>query len=222
MIFPPNCAGCGKWGSKYCGDCTKKTKIIQSPFCTICGQPDISLSADVCALCRSQKIHYQAARAWGIYEPPLSEAIHRLKYRNDIGLADEFAGHLLIKLTTLKWNIELVTAVPLEKQRLKDRGYNQSEFLARRLAKRAGLDYVGSVVTRKRSTLSQVGLTREQRVRNVQGAFSADKGAVTNKSILIVDDVITTGATMNSCSESLLQAGAREVYALTVARSIHL
>ncbi len=137
-------------------------------------------------------------------------------------MADVFAGHLLRKLQTLDWKVDLVAAVPLERKRLIERGYNQSEILAKRLAKRAGLAFMGRALSRQRPTLSQVGLSREQRVINVDGAFYAERGTVTNKTVLLVDDVITTGATLNSCSESLINAGAREVYGLTLARSVHL
>ena len=222
MIFPPNCAGCGEWGSKYCADCVAKTRIIKDPICIVCGVPDSSLSAAVCSACSGQKIFFEAARSWAEFETPLKEAIHRLKYHNDIGLANNLSDYLVKLYESNKWEVDLIAAVPLEKKRLRERGYNQAAVLAKSFAAKVELEYNQQAITRKKSTLSQVGLTRKQRVENVKDALFAKHDIVWKKTILLVDDVITTGATLNSCSETLLNYGAEKIYGLTLARSVHL
>ncbi len=222
FLFPPSCAGCGKWGSRYCTECLNRTVLIDDPFCSVCGEPLDSGSPAVCSRCFSEVPLYKEARAWAIFQPPLQDAIHKLKYRNDIGLADAFAVQLDPVLTKTGWKVDLVVPVPLDERRQKKRGYNQAALLARCLAARAGLTFNGKALMRTKDTRSQVGLTRGERRENVRDAFLGIAKIVDQLTVLLVDDVITTGATLNACSKALIEAGASEVYALTLARSVHL
>ena len=123
-------------------------------------------------------------------------------------------------LKTLNWDIDLLVPVPLGKSRLKERGYNQVGLVARPLAYEVGLQYAPDALWKSRETRSQVGLSILQRRDNVYGAYQASPESVKRKSILLMDDVATTGSTIQSCAETLLTAGAREVYALTIARAL--
>ena len=120
------------------------------------------------------------------------------------------------------WQIDLVTGVPLDYRRYKERGYNQSAYLSKPLAHLRGLPYSAKAIIRNRQTRSQVGLTSTERFMNVDGAFLANKKIVSGKTILVVDDVITTGATLNSCASALLSANAHKVYGVTLARAERL
>jgi ComF family protein len=111
--------------------------------------------------------------------------------------------------------------VPLSKERYQQRGYNQAGLLARPVALALNIPYQPKALERWRDTVSQVGLSADQRMDNVVGAFKASQGLVKDRSILVIDDVTTTGATINSCAQALLQAGASEVFALTLARAVH-
>ncbi len=121
---------------------------------------------------------------------------------------------------SLCWPIELMFPVPLGKKRLKERGYNQVGLVARPLAYQMGWAYAPQALWKVRETRSQVGLAVAQRRENVQNAYQADPQAVKQKSVLIMDDVATTGSTIVACTDALLRAGAQKVYALTIARAL--
>jgi len=167
-------------------------------------------------------IFYSELRSWALFDGPLQKAIHKLKYKRDLGLGKKFARPLLELLRENKWKIDLVTAVPLDNNRLRERGFNQSLYLARPLALEAKLPIIPSAIERIRITNSQVGLSLEERRLNVSDAFFADRKLVGGKSILIIDDVVTTGSTINSCAEAFMKSGSAKVYGLTLARSILL
>ncbi len=143
-----------------------------------------------------------------------------MKYRRNIALGEAIALQMTDFVRSLSWPIEIMIPVPLGKKRLKDRGYNQVGLVARPLAYQMGWRYVPQALWRTRETRSQVGLTAVQRVENVRDAYQANPQAVQQKSVLIMDDVATTGSTILAGTEALLDAGAREVYALTIARAL--
>lgn len=150
----------------------------------------------------------------------MQTALHAVKYRRDIGLADAVAADMVEFVTSLDWNVDMLIPVPLGKARLKERGYNQVALVARPLAYELGVEYAPRGLTKIRETRSQVGLNASQRKENVREAYQADPSVVTRKSILLMDDVATTGSTVSACTDALLSAGASEVYALTIARAL--
>jgi competence protein ComFC len=143
-----------------------------------------------------------------------------MKYRRNIGLGESIAIQMVDFVRSLKWPIDIMIPVPLGTNRLKERGYNQVGLVARPLAYRLGLNYEPDALWKVRETRSQVGLTVSQRRDNVQNAYQADPKVVKQQSILIMDDVATTGSTISSCTEALLCAGAHEIYILTIARAL--
>jgi ComF family protein len=143
-----------------------------------------------------------------------------MKYRRNIGLGESIAIQMTDFVRSLNWPIETMMPVPLGKNRLKERGYNQVGLVARPLAYRLGLNYEPDALWKMRETRSQVGLTVSQRRENVHDAYHADRKIVKGKSILIMDDVATTGSTISACTEALLSAGARDIYVLTIARAL--
>jgi ComF family protein len=148
----------------------------------------------------------------------------RLKYRRDLGLADALAPLLAGFVEQLSWKPHLIVPVPLGGGRIRQRGYNQAALIAQPLALALSIRYVPHDLTRTRETLSQVGLTRSERIQNVKDAFVANSRHVRDRDVLLVDDVATTGATLSACARALRLAGARGVRAVTVARaspSIH-
>ena len=122
-------------------------------------------------------------------------------------------------MVNLNWKIDLICVVPLDRRRVRERGYNQSVFIGRPLAERTGVRFSNKAIKKVRFTEPQVGLDYQQRVQNVKGAYLADHRIVTGKNILIVDDVVTTGTTLNSCAGALKSAYAQRTYGLTVART---
>ena len=143
-----------------------------------------------------------------------------MKYRRNIGFGEAIAIQMADYVRSLGWPIDMLIPVPLGNKRLKERGYNQVALVARPLAYQLGLRYEPGALVKARETRSQVGLSISQRSENVQDAYQADSQFVKGKSILIMDDVATTGSTISACTAALLSAGAREVYVLTIARAL--
>jgi len=159
-------------------------------------------------------------RSWAVFDSPIQNALHAMKYRRNIGLGESIAIQMVDFVRSLNWPIEIAIPVPLGKKRLIERGYNQVALVARPLTFRLGLKYESDALQKVRETRSQVGLTVSQRHENVQNVYWADTNIVKGKSILIMDDVATTGSTISACTEALLSAGVREIYVLTIARAL--
>jgi ComF family protein len=159
-------------------------------------------------------------RSWAVFDSPVQNGLHSMKYRHNIGLGEAVAGQMVEFVRAQNWPIEIVVPAPLGKNRLKERGYNQVGLVARPLAYRLGLRYAPDALQKVRETRTQVGLNAAQRVENVYLAYQADPRVVQGKSILVMDDVATTGSTIAACTEALNSAGAQGVYILTIARAL--
>ena len=199
-------------------DCQRRVLPIHVPFCEKCGIP--TNGADTCDKCKSKPPAYQMMRSWAVFDSPVQNALHTLKYRRNVGIGDALAMQMREFVRSLEWPVDVLVPVPLGKKRLKERGYNQVGLVARSLAYEIGLGYAPQALRKSRETRSQVGLTLSQRWENVQNAYQANPEAVKRKSILLMDDVATTGSTIQACADALLSAGAREVYAITIARAL--
>lgn len=143
-----------------------------------------------------------------------------MKYRGNIAFGEEVAMQMADFVRSLQWPVEIMIPVPLGKKRLKERGYNQVGLVAQPLAYELGLKYELDALQKTRETRSQVGLTASQRSENVQDAYQAEAQVVKEKSVAIMDDVATTGSTIEACTAALRSAGAQEVYVLTIARAL--
>lgn len=220
-IYPPRCAGCSAPGVRFCAACVSNVKTIdQEKVCPLCGVPQPA--AEICPECRSYTPAFTAVRSWGLYEGTLREAIHHLKYRSDLGISEELARPLSTLVKAFAWQVDLIAPVPLSRKRLRSRGYNQASMLARWVAMTNGIPFHPAALVRSKDTISQVGLSGEDRRKNVIGAFIASKDFVHGKSILVIDDVSTTGATMQACALALKEGGADRIYGLTLARAGHI
>jgi len=222
ILFPPHCAGCGEWGTRWCENCQEKTHKITSSICEICGQPLDDSTSRYCQRCQMEmdEVAFLAVRSWAVFAGPLKRAVHQLKYKKNLGLCTIFGGYLGNLLDQLGWQIDLITPVPLDRNRYRQRGYNQAVCLARPLGWSAGIPVKPQALDRVRITKSQVGLRLEERRENVANAFKADKNLTANLSVLVLDDVVTTGATINACAVALRTARAKKVYGLTLARAL--
>ncbi len=216
--FPPVCAGCGTNGYSWCPDCAKKTSPIQEPVCSICGVPD--QISGICRKCRKSTPFYDSLRSYSDYAEPLRSAIIRMKTYPDYGLGLALSYHLLDLFMKLSWNVDLIVPVPISKDHFDRRGFNQTDLFAYPLALSLGISYKKRAVTRIRETRSQVGLSATERVENVSGAFEAVASQVMAKTVLVVDDVATTGSSISSCANALKNAGATRVLGLSLARPL--
>lgn len=150
----------------------------------------------------------------------MRQALHTLKYKRNVGLGQALAASLVGHLQGLAWPVQMLVPIPLSEQRQRERGYNQVDVVAHWLAYLLNLPYRPHALRRARHTRSQVGLNVNERKANVSGAFLAHSPDVAGKNILLMDDVCTTGATLNEAARALLEAGAQTVYAYTIARAV--
>lgn len=205
-------------GWRWCPDCQARVPRIHKSFCEKCGIP--TKGADLCEKCKSNPPAYRMMRSWAVFDSPIQNGLHTMKYRRNIGLGEAIAMQMADFVHSLHWQLDVLIPVPLGKKRLKERGYNQVALVARPLAYQIGIRYEPDALWKTRETRSQVGLTISQRSENVQNAYQADSTVVKDKSILIMDDVATTGSTISACTAALRSAGAQEVYVLTIARAL--
>jgi ComF family protein len=199
--------------------CTQKTVEILPPICPVCGNPNIK--NEPCLRCKESPPFFTSLRAYTGFGGSIREAIHKLKYQRDIGLGAALAPLMISKLTKLNWSLDLITSVPLGLVRFKERGYNQANLLARPIALFFKLPFSSHALSRTRETRTQVGLSVVERMENMSGAFQANEQMVKGKAILVVDDVATSGATLNACAKALLEAGAFRVYGFSLARAVY-
>ncbi|MDQ2691642.1 MAG: ComF family protein [Chloroflexota bacterium] len=218
LLFPPVCGGCGEAGSRWCTACQARVPIIDKSFCEKCGIPVSGTST--CEKCKSDPPAYRKMRSWAVFDSPVQNGLHTIKYRRNIGLGESIAMQMLAFVRALDWPVEMLIPVPLGRERLKERGYNQVALVARPLAYHMGWKYAPHALWKTRETRSQVGLNVSQRRENVHRAYQAEPRAINGRSILLMDDVATTGSTIVACTGALLSAGAREVYGLTIARAL--
>jgi ComF family protein len=219
VLFPPQCAGCGSLGAVWCQTCQSQVQRLAPPFCARCGLP-LRSGSYVCRPCADRPAGL-IARSYAWYQPPFESAVLRLKYRRDLRLADVLAGWLEDVYRREAWRADVVTAVPLSPARLAQRGYNQASLLGQALGKRVDIPFEDRLLRRTRETGSQVGLNADERKRNVAGAFAADSARGAGRVVLLVDDLFTTGSTLEACAQALTKVGAETVYGLTLGRAGH-
>ncbi len=228
IIYPRYCQICSSSiddssHDGVCASCLEKINVNVSPFCKKCGSclRGVKTAKDSCSKCRHKQYYFDRAMSVCEYAGIARKCIQLFKYKRKLKIGRNLS---IIMLAFLKehFNVEsidLITAVPLHKSKLKERGFNQAEILAEYIRLNLNLPACFDNLKRVRKTLSQYQLPPEKRQMNISGAFDCiDKAFFTDKAVLIVDDIFTTGATLNECSRVLKNAGAKRVYTLTVAR----
>ena len=235
LVFPSRCAGCREWSEAiFCLVCQRHLKIVAPPICYCCGVSFDALAQvlpdSLCADCRDNRYHrmpiLDKRRAPFIYLGPVRKAIHAFKYRGKTSLATPLSA-LLLEYSRDHANgiflkdIQLIVPVPLHPVRKWRRGYNQSTLLAQELSKSTGIA-CAEVLRRTRHTVPQVELHADERTQNIKGAFDMSNSVWPEYSgmqnVLLIDDVATTGATLEECARVLKKRGVKTVSALTLAR----
>lgn len=227
-LFPDHCRVCGGELIELsripvCASCLTSVQPLQADYiCHQCGTPFSTArpldETGRCALCRAGLIAYDAAYAYGYYEGVLQQLIHLFKYERVLPLGKVLARWMLAALPR-QLTIDLIVPVPMHWWRRWRRGFNQAHVLARHLARATGIR-LEKALRRRRLGMPQAGLRAADRRRNVAGAFSVPHPhRVKGQRVLLVDDVLTTGATAGACARELKRAGARSVVVLTVARA---
>ena len=217
LLLPCWCLGCGKEGSFICISCRQKLPEIKSAICPRCGMPQAG--GILCSACLNKKHYIDGIRSPFRFEGIIRQAIHQLKYKNLRAIAESLAELLGNYLTTHPIPGEVLVPVPLHHRRLKERGYNQSELLAKKLGSIVGLSVMADLITRQQNNPPQARATSvAERRSNVANAFTCRNCSLQNKRVILIDDVATSGATLNACAATLKTAGAVSVWGLTIAR----
>jgi ComF family protein len=216
LFFPRWCIGCGKEGDYICRACCELLPAITPPICPGCGRPQSQ--GILCDDCRDTPAPIDGIRAPFIFEGIVRQAVHELKYRNLRALAPTMAGWLYDYLVENPIPADVLVPVPLHQKRLRDRGYNQSALLAIELGKLSGLPVAEKGLIRRHYAAPQArsaGINERQ--KNVADAFSCPDNRFQEKRVLLIDDVSTSGATLNACAASLKVGGVAQVWGLVMA-----
>lgn len=227
LLFPPLCVYCGEdhqqSDSGVCPECSKNIRLVEPPFCQRCGKPVqglLSGTTNLCGTCLADEPPFDRARFSVYYSSVVRRGILQFKFNNSLYLGEALLG-LLSETFNNNFsgqNLDAIIPVPVHPRRLIHRGYNQCAILSRKLGARFNIPAPTDVLVKTRNTVPQTRLNRKQRVENIKGSFAVKKPAeVDGKSVLVVDDVFTTGSTLSEAAITLKRHGAAVVQALVLA-----
>lgn len=223
LVMPPSCGQCHQIVAQkgaLCPNCWHELTFLAPPWCACCGRPfenSIEGADTLCPHCLENPPLWSKARAALSYNAAASKLVSRFKYGDQTHLLPTFLPWLLRAAKDVLDGVDLIVPIPLHRWRLLRRKYNQAALLALALARETNTPPALLALTRLRATTPQAQLHRKDRLKNLRGAFKAD-ASVQGKKILLVDDVMTTGTTLEEATTALLKAGASEVRVLTLAR----
>jgi competence protein ComFC len=219
FLFPQWCVGCGGEGSFLCTSCRRSLPRIVPPVCTRCGRP--YSGGRICPDCVEWQASIDGIRSPFRFEATVRQAVHRFKYDNLRALAKPLAELLSDYLESYPIPGEVLVPVPLHRKRLRERGYNQSGLLARELGRIMSLPVITDYLVRERHSPPQARTsTVEERRSNVLDVFTCRDNRLRGKQVLLIDDVSTSGATLDACAATVKQSGATSVRALVLAREV--
>lgn len=226
FALPPRCPACGVIVDDLgllCGDCWSSVDFIGEPLCALCGVeiPAFAGEGAQCGACLATPPPFDRARAVMRYGETGRTIAHRLKYGRRVSLADVMAGHMARLLPDCAVENMILVPVPLHRWRIWSRGFNQAALIARKIGKRTGLSVEVDLIRRIKSTPPLHALRRSERTKIVQGAFALAPGAnakMPGKTIILVDDIWTTGATASACARLLRKGGAGQIHIICWAR----
>ncbi|HEX7737315.1 MAG TPA: ComF family protein [Ktedonobacteraceae bacterium] len=225
LLFPPRCVGCLYGGHLLCPLCWQTMQPLTRPLCEHCGAP-LSETGEICSSCRYHRLQLHGLRCVNNYQGPLRKAIHALKYDGQQRLAEPLGLLLAGAFQHYEMDVDGIVSLPLHPLRQRERGYNQAALLASSCATHLKVPYLEDLVIRQRITRPQVGLAFHERLQNVAGAFTLATGARARlpgyRALLLIDDVSTTGATLEACAAPLYAAGVQHIWGLVLGRPYNL
>ena len=224
LVFPPACPLCCNtfpkgWQDLFCRTCLRGFLPLPAARCPRCALPfdGSSASGHLCGRCAQKTPPFSSVHAVGLFEQSLRQALHQFKFHQRVGL-DRPLGQLLLRQFNTDQQFDLIVPVPLNSRRLKERSYNQSLLLAREIGRGLRIPVAVHLLQREQDTESQRKLSAHEREKNMRGAFQL-RGSLAGEKILLVDDVMTTGATVSACSGELIRGGAGEVQVAVIGRA---
>lgn len=222
ILYPRHCPVCHDilvpGTQRICKRCRERLKPVTGPRCMKCSKPLPDPAQEYCADCSRRTHLFEQGIGIFPYSTLLQESLFQLKYgkRQEYGVFYGELGAFYAEDQIRRWKIDYIVPIPLHRKRLETRGYNQAEIIAEALAKRTGLPVRKKLLKRKRNTKPQKDLSPGERQKNIKGAFSVN-GDPGEENILLIDDIYTTGATIDEAAGTLKRAGAKKIYFLVVA-----
>ncbi|MBR5648387.1 ComF family protein [Pseudobutyrivibrio sp.] len=224
LLYPKQCMSCGKVLLKiekelgFCGSCLKGVKLVGDNCCLKCGKPIDDSIMELCDQCQQKNHYFTQNKGVFVYEGPVKKSMYLFKYSNKRSSGKFFASYAVKKYG--KWiknnKIEAIVPVPMYKSKMKRRGYNQAEVFANQLSKLTNIPVVTDVITRNRDTVAMKQLRGAKRKKNLLNAFKVPENIVQFRKVLVVDDIYTTGTTIDEVSKALKGGGITEVYGLCI------
>ncbi len=216
VLYPFECAGCGGSGKIICDGCAEDLAELVAPYCRVCSAYSVS---EICQACAQSGRRFEGVRAPFRYEGTIRQAILALKYGGIKAAAPQLGDMLACYLQANPLPGDILAPVPMHASRRRERGYNQAELLARRVAERCGIPFQPDLLVRTRRVDAQAGMSSAvNRAANVADSVAvSQRGDVSGQRVVLVDDVATTGSTLDNCAAALKEAGAASVWCLTLA-----
>lgn len=218
LLYPRRCPVCQeaveKQGKRICDICRTKLPYVRQPYCRKCGKQLLLEEQEYCGDCMRKKHRFERGRAPFVYDRTMKASIAACKYGGRREYAAFYAEEILGRCAKdmLEWQGEVFVPIPLHSSRRRKRGFNQAELLARELSGRCGIPTDAELLVRVKKTRAQKELNDQERLTNLKDAFSVRKGSVPYQNIILVDDIYTTGSTMDAAAQVLKEKGARKVY----------
>lgn len=221
LLFPRRCPVCDevvKIGKMICRGCEKKLLTIKGPVCYICGKPLGSENEELCFDCKTRKHYFKQGLA--LYEyASVNQSLYRFKYNSRCEYADYYGLQMgkVLGEKIKKWNVDAIIPVPLHKSKQNQRGYNQAALLAKSFAKAVNIPYVDNLIRRQINTIPMKELDARTRQTNLKKAFIINGFDVKLNGVVVVDDIYTTGSTIDAIAKVLRQSGVKDIYFVTLA-----
>lgn len=219
ILFPQTCCFCGKVSkSNICKECEKKITYIQEPACKKCGKPIRYEETEYCGDCTGKDFYYEQGKGIWLHTGNVRWSIYQFKYHNRRIYGQFYAQELFRLYGDLikKWKIDVIIPIPLHRKRRRKRGYNQAEIVAKHLGKLTGIFVDTKSVVRVHNTKPQKELSHKERSKNLRNAFRVTKHWKGKKNVLLIDDIYTTGNTIDSVAKVLKENGTHKVWFLTI------
>ena len=219
ILYPQTCCFCGKVSKeKVCATCRKQIEYISEPRCKKCGKPIQNETREFCHDCEGKTTYYDQGRSVWLHQGPVRWSVYQFKYRNRRIYANYYADELyrLYKDNIKDWGVTCIIPVPLHPKRKRKRGYNQAEIIAKRLGQLMDIKVDTKAVERIKNTKPRKELGAKERKNSLNGAFRVKKGWKCENSVLLIDDIYTTGSTIDSVAKVLKEEGTSKVWFLTI------
>lgn len=217
LLYPARCPLCGKLWNGVCPECVSELTYISAPFCMKCGKPVEAAEEEYCGDCRKISHIYTRGRGMLLYGGKVKESIHKIKYQNKREYLEFYGNEMAERLgeEIRRWEPEVLIPIPMFRRKQRKRGYNQSEILAVKLGKQLGIPVCTDALKKICDTRDQKELSHRQRRENLKHAFSTVEHLPFQR-VLLVDDVYTTGSTIDAAAKALRRSGVRKIFFVTV------